>query len=154
MMCPLNPDHPHSCHGIEPHRGAELQNSFSIESQSGALYASSSFEHWARPAHPFVALKRCSAAWVPLRPLYVLKQEFEPMSPKCRHVNATSTQRLPACLQEALRALLARRLRRLWRFFSTSLIDCIYFSPKFPPPNRRVRAGLVVRGGGFRLSLF
>ena len=61
------------------------------------------------PAHPFVALKRCSAAWVPLRPLYVLKQEFEPMSPKCRHVNATSTQRLPACLQEALRALLARR---------------------------------------------
>jgi hypothetical protein len=31
------------------------------------------------------------------------------MSPKSRHVNATSAQRLPACLQEALRALLARR---------------------------------------------
>ena len=31
------------------------------------------------------------------------------MSPKCRHVDATSTQRLTAFLQEALRALLARR---------------------------------------------
>ena len=80
----------------------------------------------------------CSAAWVPLRPLYVLKQEFEPMSPKCRHVNATSTQRLPACLQEALRALLDRRLRRLWRFFFNIADRMDYFQPKFPPPNRRV----------------
>jgi len=58
------------------------------------------------------------------------------MSPKCRHVDATSTQRLPACLQEALRALLARQeLAVSGAIFSTSLIDCIYFSPKFPPPN-------------------
>ena len=59
------------------------------------------------------------------------------MSPKCRHVNATSTQRLPACLQEALRALLARRLRRLWRFFFNIADRMDYFQPKFPPPNRR-----------------
>ena len=73
-----------------------------------------------------MALKRCSAAWVPLRPLYVLKQEFEPMSPKCRHVNATSTQRLPACLQEALRALLARRTSpSLALFFN--IADRLYY---------------------------
>ena len=64
------------------------------------------------------------------------------MSPKCRHVNATSVQRLPACLQEALRALLARRELAVSAgaiFFNNTIIGIAvnYFSPKFPPPNRR-----------------
>ena len=45
------------------------------------------------------------------------------MSPKCRHVNATSTQRLPACLQEALRALLARRTSPSLALFFQHIAD-------------------------------
>ena len=47
------------------------------------------------------------------------------MSSKCRHVNATSTQRLPACLQEALRALLARRTSPFLELFF-NIADRLY----------------------------
>ena len=48
------------------------------------------------------------------------------MSPKCRYVNATSTQRLPACLQEALRALLARRNLAVSSLFFFNIADRLW----------------------------
>ena len=49
------------------------------------------------------------------------------MSPKCRYVNATSTQGLPACLRDVLRALLARRSLAVPSLFFFNIADRLCF---------------------------